>query len=233
MNHIPAHVVTEDHTLEDKTNKTQEELARLRWHWTLDESNPDRVSCYRYAADIGRSESNVSRMAHGFAAFTLCAQGQTLGECIARAGASAEKQAAVEAVAKVEGKTYQSAARRNRPEVKEVLHEARRRAEKHGTTVEEEALTVAERRKQGRDALGSQEQRDKERTDLRVIAVLGHFTKAGQQVDAARKEIDGVPFDAEERELISDALEALAIKFQMVQASLADWDAELANITGE
>ena len=44
-----------------------EELARHRWHWTLDESNPDRVSFSEYAAGVGRHKSQIQSFARGYA----------------------------------------------------------------------------------------------------------------------------------------------------------------------
>jgi len=49
---LPARVIERDHTLA----KSADELMKLRWHWTLDESNAKRVGFSEYARSVGASE---------------------------------------------------------------------------------------------------------------------------------------------------------------------------------
>jgi len=46
-----------------------DELMQLRWHWTLDESNPERVSFAEYAAAVGTDESKIAVDANGWAEY--------------------------------------------------------------------------------------------------------------------------------------------------------------------
>lgn len=80
--------VTEDHRLEAVAalaNSATEQLAYHRWHWTMDPTNPDRLSCHEYARRAGRSQKAVWKMATGYATWIsegLGAPG-ALPECIA------------------------------------------------------------------------------------------------------------------------------------------------------
>lgn len=66
MNTLPVEIVAEDQRLDAQARSAQMDLAALRWHWTLDESNPDRVSFGAYAAAIGGKRHNtISRMVNG------------------------------------------------------------------------------------------------------------------------------------------------------------------------
>lgn len=65
-----------------------------------------------------------------------------LAEAITRAQMSAEKEAVVDAVAQAEGVTFNTARNRH-DEVREVRTIAQERAERRGTSVEEEAPRVA------------------------------------------------------------------------------------------
>jgi hypothetical protein len=46
---------------------TSQELAQHRWHWTLDESNPKRVSMRDYTDEVGRSYSTIRTSVKGYA----------------------------------------------------------------------------------------------------------------------------------------------------------------------
>ena len=46
---LPESVIKEDRRL----SRGAEELCKLRWHWTLDESNPQRISMREYARQVG------------------------------------------------------------------------------------------------------------------------------------------------------------------------------------
>lgn len=61
--------VEQDHALDRERSHRLEELMALRWHWTLDESNPARVSIAEYARQVGASESAIGADANGWAAY--------------------------------------------------------------------------------------------------------------------------------------------------------------------
>ena len=62
----PKSSLGEDHELEARVETTSERLAYLRWHWTMDESNPQRVSFSQYAQQVGRSERDIRKYAEAY-----------------------------------------------------------------------------------------------------------------------------------------------------------------------
>lgn len=60
---LPKTVVTKDHEL----SKAADDLMKLRWHWTLDESNSKRVTFSEYARQVGKSEAVIRRDAKAWA----------------------------------------------------------------------------------------------------------------------------------------------------------------------
>ena len=62
----PKSSLGEDHELEARVEATSERLAYLRWHWTMDESNPQRVSFSQYAQQVGRSEREIRKYAEAY-----------------------------------------------------------------------------------------------------------------------------------------------------------------------
>jgi hypothetical protein len=108
MTNLPTEVVQQDRTLQ----KAADDLAQLRWHWTLDESNPDRVSFREYARQVGVHKKSVGAMANGYAAYITAGGGdvpptpgepQSVTDHIELANMGAERQDAVKAVAKATG----------------------------------------------------------------------------------------------------------------------------------
>jgi hypothetical protein len=58
------------HRLDEKASKASEALAKLRWRWTMDETNSERVSVREYARQVGRARTVVRKMAQGYADWT-------------------------------------------------------------------------------------------------------------------------------------------------------------------
>src|SRR4051812_37900776 len=107
-------IVEADKRLETKSERAREELAKHRWHWTLDKSNPDRVSIREYARQIGRHQRTVQDMVNGYADWLASStDGATpvseLADFQARAKLKGETLAATEAVAKARGVGIDSA----------------------------------------------------------------------------------------------------------------------------
>jgi hypothetical protein len=65
----PHDVIQEDRTI----SRTEEEglinLAKHRWHWTLDEQNPGRVSVDAYADQTQQRFTDIYACAHGYARY--------------------------------------------------------------------------------------------------------------------------------------------------------------------
>jgi tRNA G10 N-methylase Trm11 len=142
---LPAAAIKEDQRLEKQASSASEELARHRWHWTLDTENPKRVPIREYAREVGRSKSVIEGQAKGYANWIGGLAGEaSLSESIERAKMSTEKAAVTEAISEARGTSFKHTRATRPTEIRRVREIARERAEKHGTPVEEEAKKVAE-----------------------------------------------------------------------------------------
>lgn len=88
---IPPEAVTEDRQLETTLQHAMEALARHRWHWTMDETNPQRVRSDEYAAAVASGPNRhpkyevICAYGDGYAAWIDDKYGFTISECIDRA----------------------------------------------------------------------------------------------------------------------------------------------------
>lgn len=233
---LPDHVVTEDRTLTSRVASASEQLARLRWHWTLDESNPGRVSIRAYARQMGVAPSVIGRYAHGYQNWQGgLPEETTLSEAINRARMGAETEAATDAVAKSRGLTLTTVHNHRQPEVRRVRQIARERAEQQGTTVEEEAPKVAKN-------IVKLEQVDMKRKTERVHR-LGEYVEMERLLEAAKRHLlravqmaHTVDWDEEQSELLKQTVRNLKALLDLLDrayygAADVDWDAELAELT--
>jgi hypothetical protein len=239
---LTPEVVATDHQLEQIADKAGGQLAKHRWHWTLDESNPDRVPITEYARQIGKPHSAISSQVNGYALWldenmsSAAADARPLHEHVRRANMSSETQAATEAVAKARGTTFRTAEDKRPTEVRRVREWARERAEKHGTTVEDEAPHVAEQiiKQERADARLADER--KARLGLRFVKaenILASMYRRGQE---ALAEMRDVPWDDEQRELLVGALANIKALMNLIDLALTgaadvDWDAEMAKLS--
>ena len=142
---LPKSVIEEDHRLDAAATKVGEELARLRWHWTLDESNAERVDCAEYGRQVGRSQGTIYTSAKGYETWSSNRDVSIpLAGAIQLAGMSSERAAATEAVAEALGNSVSSTATHRRAEIKEVLSSARDAAVRKNTDVHDEIKRQAE-----------------------------------------------------------------------------------------
>ena len=144
---LPEVAIQEDHRLEQGWAKSTLALMKHRWHWTLDESNPERVSIRQYAADVGREKRTIGRYANAYPLFEEAGRRAApidLGELLERAGMSPEKYAAIEAVAKLRGLAPRTVREKHPAAVRAALQIARARAGDRGTTVTTELPGAAE-----------------------------------------------------------------------------------------
>ena len=120
-----------------------EKLAYHRWHWTLDQSNPDRMSYAQYARHHDRTEQVIRRSAKGYALYLD--RGGTIGitEAKKRADMSPDTEAATEAVAAARGVTFVSATNSYGTYIRRVREIAAAAALRRGTSVAAEARRVA------------------------------------------------------------------------------------------
>jgi hypothetical protein len=235
MSELPREVIAEDHKLESTSSKAAEALMELRWHWTLDESNSDRVGVVDYARAVGRSHSIISRDAK---AYELVRRGTATDEARERANMGAETVAATEAVAKMRGISLQQARKTRPTEVKRVRQIARERVEKQGGTIEEQTEKAADwivKSEQAHDDITEQR---RQKIGLRFVEMEGLLVKAKKPLLEALTLARTVEWDDEPRELLSNTVENIKalltlIDVALVDAANVDWDAELEKLTKE
>jgi hypothetical protein len=245
----PQYVV-KDRELERGHEKTTEKLAQHRWHWTLDESNPRRISLKEYARRVDRGFARIHAMAHGYADWQTAKSDPELGiepgrpvkliDFIEQAKLGAEKAAATQAVAAATGKAYSTISTTPvyRTEVREVLATAQDRAERHGTTLSEELPNVAKSRAKARQAKQTERRSRKEARTLFLVQVEGHLGTAIRQLRQALDLVRDADFTDDEVEALEGTLENLKTFVRLIDVRLTgntglDWDEEFASIMEE
>ena len=243
---LPGHVVKEDHKLEGSVHAASEQLAELRWHWTLDESNPERVSFRQYAEDVGKHYKTITDYVNGYVLYAHSDSGSavTLTACIEMVKLKADTRMAVEAVAKSEGLTFQSARRLRKGDVDSirlaVANESEREAEKgHVLTdkdKEEYANTLAQSRKNMEKQEAARRKAAQERYGMAFQSIDTELLKARQHVRKALRELLETPVTGDEEVMIlsrnNQAVKELTELFgsALEGDSGTDWDAELASL---
>jgi hypothetical protein len=233
-------VIDKDHELDGKAERASEALAKHRWHWTLDESNPKRVGFSDYARAIGVTDSVVRFYARAHALLTerSNARVRTIADALTLARQGVEQQAYTEAIAEGSGQTIaQVGVSSGRTKRKEIIERAEDRAERKGTDPVEEARTIAATEAKAAKAKKKRKQEEKQRHSVRFIHVEGHLAGAQRKLMDALKEAQGVGFSDEEMELIRSSIDNIhsvlnLIDLRMAGAPDVDWDGELAKLTG-
>ncbi len=237
---LPAEVIETDHQLESTARRASEALAKHRWHWTLDESNPNRVSFRAYAKAVGRGDTSIRIQVNGYVDW-ISRRGPSergLNESIERARMSGEKEAATDAVAAARGTTF-GHARQTRPEeVRRVRQMAQHRAEERGTSVEKEAPKVAEAIVRSEQAEARKSEQRKQQHTLRFVTIEGKLARMLRVGTEILAESYDVPFNEEERELLAESIAKVRallglIDLRFTDVSGVDWDTELTKIVGD
>ena len=208
---LPADVINADFMLEGQVSGVTEKLAQLRWHWTLDKSNPERVNVSEYAREVGRSQTAIRYMVKGYAEWIKSALLTSLADCIAEAMMGPEK---IEAA--------------------EILGISPVRARDTRT---EEGRQVRDLSEQ----LKKVERKEVETTDknsaYRCMEVNGYLRKVRREGVPVVSMVQRVTFEADELEVMIENLgEAEAVlsllKMALTGAVDVNWDEELAKVVG-
>jgi hypothetical protein len=240
---LPTTVIEKDRKLQ----RSADELMELRWHWTLDETNPERVSQREYARQVGVDQSKINVDANAWADY-LAAQSdaqqgitpgapQSPGDYRTLRKMSGERQRATKAVAKATGKAVSTLATHDRGEVDAVLNTARERAVDRGTTVDHEFERAAEWRAKTRKAAEREKDEHKARSTARFIEIEGDLGAAMQRLRNVLNAAEDVPFSDDERELLTASLGKLRALLNLIDLRIAgetkiDWDDEFQKIVG-
>lgn len=235
MTRLPQDVIEQDHKLEKATDSASVALMQHRWHWTLDESNPGRVSISDYAREVGRKRTVIHQYAFGFGFYRPGSI--TTDEAIRRANMSAETEAAVEAVAQERGVKFAYASKEFASEARTIREHARQVAEDKGTSTLDEIPRVAEFTYKARRAEKEHRESRRRNDTLRYIEMEAALTKARRHLLDAAKAGEGVEFDAEERELLLDSLDNIKRLLVLLDRAIAGsfdkgWKAELQLLEG-
>jgi hypothetical protein len=240
---LPTEVIQQDRTL----SKAANELMKLRWHWTLDETNPDRVGIREYARQVGRDMANISRDANAWADWLRArgdaqlgntpGQPQTPEEFRQLRKLSGERQEAAKAVSATTGKalTTVTNTNRGREEIDAVVNTARERALDRGTTVDHEIQRAAEWREKTRRAARHERDEQKRKSTMRFVEIEGHVGAAMQRLRKILDSAEDVDFTDDERELIVESLGKLRALLNLIDLRIAgetnvDWDAEFESL---
>lgn len=232
---LPADVVHEDRDLETRIGRMSEKLAKLRWHWTLDEDNPERVSLREYARQVSRDFKTVRGYAKGYALFMSDGH-VSISEAIGRANMGGETESATEAVAKARGTSFTHTRDSRNTEIRRVREIARERAEQKGTTVEEEAPAVAEWIVKTEEAGKKISGERKQRLGLRFVEMEGKLDKVKRELLSAVRLAQDIEWGDDEIELLQHTLENIRALLHLIDSAMAgtadvDWDTELAKLT--
>ena len=231
--------VKRDAELDARASRSSEELAKHRWHWTLDKANPERDSIAEYARQVKRSEATIRKYAVGYQTIITQRNDLTLDEAMELANMGAERQAATEAVAKASKVSIRSVrAGQHRAEVNEVITTARARAERNESRVEDEIVTVAKQRAQSKKAGKAHAEERKSRSSLRFVEVEGDLAGAKKKLADALRHAEDVEFTDDEMTLLRDTIANVRTLLNLIDMRLAgtpdiDWDKELATLTKE
>lgn len=224
-------VADRDRQLRENVDKSSTALARFRYEQTIGAG----VSFSEYARRCGLRETPVRVYASAWKEIRQTSVELPIDVALVRARNSADRADVIEAVAEARGMKVGTVDRHRRDEVTRIEQTARDRAEKRGTTVREEAKTIATMTVRREKTDKTQRAARREKADLRFIEVEALLLKGRRALeDAVRVDAD---FDEEHRDLIRHAIglvrQALSlIEMKFVDAASVDWDAELAKLDG-
>ena len=162
----------------------------------------------------------------------------SLADAIERARLSGETEAATVAVAESRGQSVGHVRKERPTEIRRVRDVARERAEKRGTTVEEEVTTVAETITKVEAAAETIKAERTERLGFRFIEMERLLDAARRPLIKALNLAHEIDWGEEERELLNSTVDNIKSLLGLIDIAFAgtadvDWDVELAKLTEE
>jgi len=239
---LPTEAVETDHRLEKSASKATEALARHRWHWTLDESNPLRVSIRAYARAVGRGETTIRAQGNGYAEWANGRARAPLGEVIERSKMSAQKEQIVDAVADANKVSFQRARQGYSPDVSRVRDAVEHAVERKPDMTAEDRAAYAKRTAENlARSRASEEQRTADRRrqqTARFMLVDARLSHARRDLLDALEHARLGGFGGDEIALLETAVSAIRAVTALLDSAISgasnvDWDAELAKIGAE
>ena len=243
INGVPDNVVETDHKLEGGVERASGALAKHRWHWTLDETNPNRVGLNAYARAVGKSEKTIRAYAHGYVRWIEAGAGansRTLVECISRANMSAERAELVEAVAEANQVSFQTARQDYANEVSRLRETVERKVEENPDLAPEDRSHYVRKIAGIQSARRSANSRHREavaqdRTHV-FVTIDSAISKARRYLTEALDAAKNSDLDEDSTEILTESLNRLRALSDLLGMAITgsvdiDWDAELINLT--
>jgi hypothetical protein len=234
---LPPAVIKEDRALEERASSSAADLCKLRWHWTMDESNPGRVSMREYARQVGKAERSISTDARAYGIFSDTGARITINDARERAAMSVETLAAAEVVAKHHGVKLGQARKEHRRTIARIRDTAREVAEDKGTSTVDEIPGAAEFLWEESEAEQERDERRKRNTPTRLLEAEEAWSKSYDYLLKGARAVERVEFDAEERELLRGTLDNIKRLLVILDRALSDrqdrsWISDLKVIEG-
>lgn len=219
---LPPEVIQEDRDLQEVERSASEQLIRLRWHWTMDQSNPGRVSVAEYAQQVGVNQSTVYRSANGYLIFLSAKEdpfnSMSPSAAVHRADMAVDRRRNVDAVAKAHGNIHPVNVEKNhRDELNRVRDAVRDHVETHPTASDDELQRIADRTakniKTSADLARNQRDQLLQSQPHLLTEILGETAKARESLIKARalaKDADPSLLPADGLDRIDNALQEVA-----------------------
>src|SRR5882757_1101672 len=241
---LSAKIINEDHRLE----KAADELAKLRWHWTLDESNSNRVSFSEYAHAVGRSETRIRQHASAYAQFVQFdaqASKQTLQDIIDLQNVKQADKEIVSAVAKATGTSINDVRNRHKDDIERVRNTVADAREIESDFTPEREQEVIQRSAKfvaaGRKAEQTRRDLRKKSPPVQVLVVEGDLQRARDALTKALEDSHALDIEGIDESFLDglrDVVNRVVSLAKLVQTALTDvtadvdWDKELERISG-
>lgn len=234
---IPQAVIDKDHELEGRTERAEGALAKFRWQQILDPAGPQHPF-KTYARDVGRSLPLIKRYARGYALWLERGGNAALplNDAIRLAEQTEEQQQFSEAIAEGSGGRIP---RLNHPTTgragRDIVDQAKKRAERRGTDPVEEARTIAQEQVRIRQADHRRAAERRSRRSVRYVEIEGDLATAQRRLTHALTVAQGVDFNDDELELIRDSIAKVRAVLDLIDLRMAgapdiDWDGELRKL---
>ena len=220
-----------DAELRTSIDNASEALARHRYENTIGAG----VSFREYARQCGVAEGRVRQYANGWAV-RLSETHLTISDALVKASTSAERYDVVEAIAEARQVTPKAIQAHHTDEVRRIQATAKEQAEKHGTTVKEEAAKVAQMTVRHEQTDKATKAARSQKVDLRCMELERYLHSARRALENCRT-VD-VDLDEDHREMLRPAVEMVRkvlalVELQFLGAGDVDWDKELSQLNGE
>ena len=246
---LPKKVIQEDarlskavETATDELAARTQELASLRWHWTLNEENPDRVSYAEYGRENGRSLSIVRQMARGYAEWVERQElrgvdSTPLADIVALQLYGADRRSVVEAYSAKTGTPATTTRNAEHRSIVDTAHDiAQQRAIRRGTSIAEESEAAVDWAVNGRKSRQRRAENRKAQRTMEYLSASASLHKARVALVKALGHVKDVQFNKTETRLLIEDCQRLEDALRLARLELTgesgiDWDKELTKLS--